>query len=445
MSRVKRWVVASITGFGLIVAVNGSYAVDNRRNQNPLIRPIALPNVPQNAFSYNTNERPLLNTVRQKAIAARALRQYFSPWDNNGADSAYVKKAEQESLRLYSNYSQYYAFNFHHISASWMADLKKNMDLETFPNKNQNAIIIRDTYLRTFPTDLPIYSNPNRAGQGFPFDNIQISSFWAGHPIHVYHISADGEWALVQDNEITGYVKTTDLAYVDAGFIKKYKSGVWIAVTKDNVAVKNKNDLGLFNTHIGMILPRINGSLMAPVADENQNAVLESVKLDKNSYEKFPLSLNSKHLAKLINRILGEPYGWGGLYFYRDCSLTLKDLFFPFGVLLPRNSASQANAGKKINIKNLSDTEKTQFIEKNAKPFFTILHMPGHIVLYLGSQNNSPIIFQNKWGIKTSDDKNHYGRAVLGQAHIAPLSFGAGVKNSVTTFIKEVDTMTILG
>ena len=44
-------------------------------------------------------------------------------------------------------------------------------------------------------------------------------------------------------------------------------------------------------------------------------------------------------------QLLHTPYGWGGTGSQRDCSRLLMDLFASFGVLLPRNSRQQAQAG----------------------------------------------------------------------------------------------------
>src|SRR3990167_5698676 len=418
-----------------------STTVASTSTSDAAIQPIALPDVPQNALHYVVDSQTLLSGQKQAQAAASTLQKMFSPWDMRGSVFTDVKKTVQNTLARYQHVNAYYAFNFHHVEKDWLAGVEKNMNLANFPNNNQNAIVISSTYLRELPTDLPIYNDYRQAGEGFPFDNLQVSSFWAGTPLRVYHVSEDGVWALVSDSELTGWVKVSDIAFVDPSFIKKYRSLPFVAMTKDNIAVKNAEGLGLFKTRIGMLLPLLKGKVAAPLIDENHRAVLKPIALSDRYYQPYPIALTPKKVALLINDMLGEPYGWGGLYYFRDCSLTLKNLFLPFGIDLPRNSAAQGKSGKVISLLHLTNAEKKAVIAAKGKPFFTLLHKSGHIILYLGSENGEPIIFQNKWGLPTRYADGEQGRVILGEAHISPISFGRHTKYVTATLLDDVDEM----
>ena len=116
----------------------------------------------------------------------------------------------------------------------------------------------------------------------------------------------------------------------------------------------------------------------------------------------------------LAKEFYGEPYGWGGSYECRDCSATTRDFLGAFGIFLRRNSSKQAKDGKSTTIKGLKKRAKKQKIIKEAEPFRSLLHVPGHIVLYLGEYKGDPVIMHTYWGIRKNDGtKLITGRTII--------------------------------
>ncbi|MEA3434224.1 MAG: NlpC/P60 family protein, partial [Campylobacterota bacterium] len=110
----------------------------------------------------------------------------------------------------------------------------------------------------------------------------------------------------------------------------------------------------------------------------------------------------------------GEPYGWGGSYECRDCSATTRDFLGAFGIFLRRNSGKQAKDGKSTYIKGLKKRAKKKKIIKEAEPFRSLLHVPGHIVLYMGQYKGEPVIMHTYWGIRKNDgSKLITGRTII--------------------------------
>jgi cell wall-associated NlpC family hydrolase len=140
--------------------------------------------------------------------------------------------------------------------------------------------------------------------------------------------------------------------------------------------------------------------------------------------EAFPVAFTPRNAARAIDEMLGEPYGWGGASGFRDCSAMTRDYFSLFGVWLPRNSADQSVTGARMSLKNTPSSEKTSVIVPSAVPFATLVHMPGHIMLYLGVYNGEPVVFHNTWGVRTNS-----GRAVVGQAVVTSLKLGSEIKD----------------
>jgi hypothetical protein len=82
---------------------------------------------------------------------------------------------------------------------------------------------------------------------------------------------------------------------------------------------------------------------------------------------------------------------------------------------LARNSRQQANNGNEfISLKGLNAKAIQQTILANAKPFRSMLFVPGHITLYLGERKGEPIILHNYWGVRLKDgSKKVLARAII--------------------------------
>jgi cell wall-associated NlpC family hydrolase len=144
----------------------------------------------------------------------------------------------------------------------------------------------------------------------------------------------------------------------------------------------------------------------------------------------FPLPFTPQAAASLGNQFMGRPYGWGGAWLERDCSLMLQDLFTPFGIWLPRNSSAQLKVGRKADLSNMSAGAKAAWVAENGVPFRTILGMPGHVTLYVGQYNGESVIFHAIWGLRTMTPRGE-GRAVLGKVCVTSLSPGKELHNII--------------
>jgi hypothetical protein len=432
----KFFVLLYALAFCLLFTVSSLYAA------NPLVQPIALPTIPQDAGAYlkpATADQLLMSHEEQDRRAAHSLLLFWSPWSGHQGSGIH----DQLSLVTHYRANGYYGYNFHRLSSSLIAQWQDEIRGAKAVG-GRAAIIVQHTALRALPTALPVYGDYHAAGEGYPFDLLQISAEWLGKPISVLYLSRAGDWAFIDDGDAMGWVSVRDMAYVNLSDQVKLKQSHMIAVIKDFVPVKNNAGEFLFDSRIGMFLASTNQRAFIPIRRSDGYAEFQSIYLPSDLVVDYPWVATPRHFSLLMNQMMGQPYGWGGLYNYRDCSLTMKNLFAPFGIDLPRNSQAQADSGHKWSLAGLSDMEKENFIASHAKPYMSLLHMHGHIVLYIGQYHGDGIIFQNKWGLATDDATGDQGRAVLGQAHIAPLTFGRNVPNAATTFIKSVDSLTNL-
>jgi len=231
---------------------------------------------------------------------------------------------------------------------------------------------------------------------------------------------------------VAGWLPTDDVAWVDEAFRAAYQSGSYAALLRDDVTLRDAAGDFLTQTHLGAIFPVValdeaGLQLLVPVRDADGVALVRSARVAPALAALKPLPLQPGRISQLANRMLGQLYGWGGLYENRDCSATLRDLFTPFGIWLPRNSADQAKSGGSFqDLAKLTKTEKRDRLLQQGVPFYTLIWLKGHIGLYLGPDpaSGEPLLLHNMWGVRTTDRNGREGRAVVGRLAITSLRPG---------------------
>ena len=407
--------------------------------------------IPQDATAFaETGGPPILE------IDERRLREFedywYGPWKRTEPK---VCTAEEFSWAAESFPKQsIFGPNLLEVSASRVEAVTANAQLGQYPSRATYGITVRNTSMRALPSADPFFYDFRKAGEGYPFDYNQSSAVWAGTPLFLSHISQDGQFLAAESPYACGWIDSRDIAYAGEEFVAKYRSANLAAVRRDRIPISSDRTGFLFQGGIGMLLPletraETSVHLLAPVADANRRASVTYVRLLDRDAAPVPLPFSEDQLAKVINEILGQPYGWGGLGGYRDCSSTILDVFLPFALPLPRNSRSQAGAGKNVTIELLSLAEKRERILARAAPFRTILNLDGHNMLYLGVFEGSPVAFHTIWGLRTeSADESSAGRYLIGKSVITSLSPGrelSELSRSRGDLLSRIRSFTLLG
>jgi hypothetical protein len=291
------------------------------------------------------------------------LIKYFKPWD--------IEKISYdiEIAKWAFEYSQKTVYGENHlpITKEWFDNIIEYANFEDFNTQAKKAITINHSNLRALPTQSVIFYNPQKAGEGFPFDYNQNSSIKQNIPLFVSHFSKDGLWAFVESNLALGWIPLKDIAFVDDNFISKFKNSNYFINTKDNNLIYSNNYL-VDSLEMGTILPQHDDKFVYVSKDHTHNAIV--MYIDKNdNLKQFPLDFNHKNIQLLSDQLIGQRYGWGGLYGHRDCSAMLRDFYMPFGIFLQRNSADQKKDGIVHEIGHLSNQDKKDFIIQNGIPF----------------------------------------------------------------------------
>jgi hypothetical protein len=390
-----------------------SSRVKSKIDRMPKNKVADMKKIPQDPAFYAKQIKPFSKS-KQKKLDSEFNKKYFKPWSLTKLDIP--KKDFGWEVRFVTKKPIYKAKGKvipSYVYNKWI----RNAQMKKVDSKKYKAITIRRTNLKALPTSTAFYRDPKRVGEGFPFDYNQNSALHVNIPLYISHFSKNKRWAFVRASYAFGWIKLTDLAIVDNNFIKEFKNNNYAMTIKDNLRLYNDKNKPSSIVKLGALFPISKDGESYLMAKRNfkGQARIHKVKVKgQNLIAKKPLPFTSKNVAMLAREFYGEPYGWGGSYECRDCSATTRDFLGVFGIFLRRNSGKQAKDGKSIYIKGLKKRAKKRKIIKEAEPFRSLLHVPGHIVLYLGEYKGEPVIMHTYWGIRKNDgSKLITGRTII--------------------------------
>lgn len=378
--------------------------------------------------AVSVSDAPLMSASEQMILHAKALERFFAPW--RMARTSLDAGEAFWGVKTFAR-KQGYSENLQPYPVERWNRLVALQNMPGYPAMAVPGIITRNTSVRVLPTLRPFFLDPKQPGEGFPFDYFQNSALWLGSPVLISHVSTDRAWYLVETAYTYGWVRVEDVALVGKAFRNQYESRRMAALLHDDLPLIDGVGRLLGQTHIGALFPvqAQTGqglTVKVPVRGASGQAEIQTAQLSSLQAASTPLPLTSRAIATLADAMAGQQYGWGGLFENRDCSSTMRDLFLPFGVFLPRNSALQAKgAGSFIPLDKLRPDAKLDAIRAQGVPFLSFIWLQGHIGLYLGvDQRGEPLMLHNIWGVRTMLPSGGEGRAVVGRLTISTLRPG---------------------
>lgn len=389
-------------------------------------------------------DTPLLDSQAQAKQDARFNRIFFGPWDMRKTS------IRQKDVALYFRKARGYKYGDVRWTQSEWDAMRANARLKSFPNAALHGITVRNADLREMPSHTPRFSEPTPDARVNPFDYFQYSLLPVGTPVLIAHTSRDGKWYYVETPVSAGWIDAADVGLVGEAFMDRYKTGSYVAVLRDDVPLPGSL-AGQVN--IGTVLPLAPSqsdntrlAVLVPVKKGRQ-ATLTTLSLAHEDAAIKPLPMTPAQVALIGNVMMGQRYGWGGMFGDRDCSALTRELLTPFGIWLPRNSLSQARSGRRIMLDGMTIKEKEKIILREGVPFLTLVWLRGHIMLYVGAHKGRPAIFHNVWGVRTVEGEDDNARFVIGRAVVSSITPGNELRNlyRTTTFGERVNSLTILG
>jgi cell wall-associated NlpC family hydrolase len=401
-------------------------------------------------------DRPVLPETVQRVHFEALFARYYgmaardpSPWNpafvgaavyrEGGADIAALqrRRLSRYDNRLQSARHTGYGQNLRPHSAEWLDAIASNLDLAQFERTagyaaRHRAIAVDNALVRGLPTADPAFYDSRIAGEGYPFDNLQISAIRPGTPVYIIGTSVDGAWRYVQTPDVQGWIASSTIATVDDAFVTRWRTAARQslgAIIGASVPVRDTNGAFRFAAPAGTMLP-IAGhdgqgyDVLTPASDADGRALIRTARLAADgAIVPLPWQMTPRHIATLLKALIGRPYGWGNTGFYNDCSSELQSIFAPFGIWLPRHSSNQMTAGAKVDISADTPAERIAYLARHGQPLRSIIYIGGHVMLYLGNTTRDgvaiPVVYQDIWGMRPAENTR---RAIVGGSVIMPLT-----------------------
>jgi hypothetical protein len=346
--------------------------------------------------------------------------------------SAWVKKSIEGMLKSISVQAQYFE-DGNRIPNSFFNEIREYIDLGSMDSRvrTRYALAVNYTNQRVIPTELSLLKKKEQIF----FDRNQNSALDIATPIAILHTTKDGKWHYGVAPTSSGWVRDKDIAFGSKKDIQNYLNTKKFVVTidaKSPVLIAGKYHDYL---RMGVRLPymlSIDDMIMVliPTRDDNGKLILSNATIKSTHLNKGYLSYTPKNILTQAFKFINAPYGWGGSFGEQDCSKFIQEIYATVGVKMPRNSLSQSSVGDRFfELDELTKEAKTDLLIESATIGTTIVHLKGHIMLYIGDYKGEPYVIQTVWG----ESKKHYA---LGRTAVTSLNFN--------DYIYKIDKATLI-
>lgn len=344
----------------------------------------------------------------------------------------------------------------------WNA-LDKNRALAAVPDtvSVRFGFSVRRASLRLFPSSDFV----GGTAEDRLYDKLVMSEFMPYLPLAVLHESADGEWYYVLMYGFGGWVEKKNVALCTS-------RGDWTARIQENdFLVVTGRELHLPEEPYcpavsGLILPMGTKLPLVRLSDAPESVNRRKsygcyvVKLptrgdDGYILDEYALVSTAEDVSlgflpytlenelELAFKLLGDRYGWAGMYGANDCSGIVHEIFSCFGLALPRTASAimELEGFEKRDMSGMSDSEKLAVLEK--LPSGSLLGFTGHIMIYLGIRGGEAYVISavGSFGGADADADTDYA---VNSVTVNALSLSRR-RSTGTLWIESLDSALSLG
>jgi hypothetical protein len=343
----------------------------------------------------------------------------------------YVKSSIVKMFKSISRQTKYIT-DRDKVPNNFFDDIYDDLNLEAIKNSVESrfALTVKYTNQKLVPIDLSLLK---RRGEIY-FDRNQNSALDIGTPLLVLHSNRDGRWHFVISPTSSGWVRDEDIAFGSKSEILEYlkpKNFVVTISAKSSLRVDGK-----YYDYVRMgvkfpILLKVNGRIVViiPQKGDGGRLVFKNGMLNERDIHLGYLPYTPETILIQAFKFLNSPYGWGGSFGEQDCSKFIQEIYATVGLKLPRNSTTQSLIGSYLSLDGLDRGSKKDKILKFGEVGSTLIHLKGHIMLYIGEHKGEPFVIQTVWG----ENRRHFA---LGKTAVTALSFN--------DYIDRVDLITTI-
>lgn len=284
------------------------------------------------------------------------------------------------------------------------------------------AVAVNRTVLRVFPSENPIWDDPNDAD----FDYQHLSAVQVNDPMLIYTRSRDGKYYLARSRDCSGWIPAEDIALCKdkAEWLSAWDHpsekllvvyGNKEYTDASNTAPETSRRMLAQGTRLELVTDLQPDQLVNNRSAYHNYVVYLPVRAKDGSYEKrmalIPetakvsvgyLPLTEENIAMVMLNNLGDAYGWGGMMDVEDCSGLIRTVYACFGLEIGRNGNWQWNMNmEKIDMAHMSVEEKRLILD--GLPMGAALCFPGHEMMYLGKVNGKYYVVSTVSSIMSPD------------------------------------------
>jgi hypothetical protein len=221
------------------------------------------------------------------------------------------------------------------------------------------------------------------------FNALQNNGLDMGEPTFVLCGSRDGKWVYQINSFSAGWVPREHLLLLSRA---QHINALPTAIVKQPYAEywQHSDETGF----IGVL--RMGSTVYIDTTWHNtihvrilrpQPSGMQTTYLRRDAITNTPQPLTRRNLLNAAFAWLHTPYGWGDTNQFVDCSKFIQCLYRLHGIIIPRNGRAQGSIAPNLLTQHAALSSQ-QCIQQYGIPGLTMLHMPGHIMLYVGCNND---------------------------------------------------------
>lgn len=321
------------------------------------------------------------------------------------------------------------------LTDQYRNQLAKSRNLGNVPKevKVRYGIAVERASIRAFPTEDVITGDSGN----LYYDELQHSELLVSEPVVIFHTSLDGQWYFGLSNRSFGWFRADAVALCPEReqWLEWQKEEDILVVTGKRVVLdRNPYDPDTVGTSLtmGTVLQLAKEEELAEVDFGRTPYGCYAVKLPLRdgegnlacTYAYLPIgedvsvgyvTYTQENLLKLIFKMMGTTYGWGGINGVTDCSGYVYQVYRCFGFKLPRNSSQQASIPcRRYDVSGMDAADKRAVLD--GLPPGSLLRFPGHIMFYLGERGGKYYVISalsNFVPEDAADEEVVYPRSVM--------------------------------